>query len=55
MISAYRPEIEFYTDERCHIVEIHQRSDDEACSIARARVLTGVTTQLHTLQGIDER
>lgn len=55
MISAYRPEFEFYTDERCHIVEIHQRSDDEACSIARARVLPGVTTQLHALQGIDER
>ena len=55
MISAYLPETEFYTDERCHIVEIHQRSDDETCSIARARVLPGVTTQLHALRGIAER
>ena len=55
VIPAYRPETEFYTDERCYIVEIHQRSDDEACSIARARVLPGVTTQLHALRGIDER
>lgn len=55
MISAFKPETEFYTDERCHIVEIHQRSDDEACSIARARVLPGVTTQLHALRGTDER
>lgn len=55
MISAYKPETEFYTDERCHIVEMHQSSDDEACSVARARVLPGVTTQLHALRGIDER
>lgn len=55
MISEFKPETEFYTDERCHIIEIHQRSDDEACSIARARVLPGTTTQLHALRGIDER
>lgn len=55
MISTFKPETEFYTDECCHIVEIHQRSDDEACSIARARVLPGITTQLHALRGIVER
>ncbi|MDP2619115.1 MAG: cupin domain-containing protein [Hyphomicrobiales bacterium] len=47
--------MEFYTDERCYIVEIHNRNDDEACSIARARVAPGVTTQLHALRAIDER
>jgi len=55
VISTYKPETEFYTDERCYIVEIHNRNDDEACSIARARVLPGVTTQLHALRGVDER
>jgi mannose-6-phosphate isomerase-like protein (cupin superfamily) len=55
MISAYQPETEFPTAERCHIVEIHQRDDDEACSIARARVAPGVTTRLHALKGIAER
>lgn len=55
MISTYRPETEFYTDERCYIVEIHNHSDDEGCSIARARVTPGVTTQLHALNGIAER
>jgi mannose-6-phosphate isomerase-like protein (cupin superfamily) len=55
VISTYRPETEFYTDERCYIVEIHNRNDDEACSIARARVAPGVTTQLHALRSVDER
>jgi mannose-6-phosphate isomerase-like protein (cupin superfamily) len=55
MISKFRPETEFYTEERCHIVEIHNRAEDEACSIARARVTPGVTTQIHALRDIDER
>lgn len=55
MISKYRPETEFLTAERCYIVEIYNRDDDQGCSIARARVEPGVTTQLHTLQGITER
>ena len=55
MISKFRPETEFYTDERCCIVEVHNRVEDEACSIARARVAPGVTTQLHFLQGTHER
>ncbi len=55
MISAYRPESEFFTSERCYIVEIHNRRDDEDCSIARIRVTPGVTTQLHALRGTVER
>src|SRR5437868_4140776 len=55
MISRFSPDTEFYTDERCHILEIHNRDEDEGCSIARARVAPGVTTQLHALRGIQER
>jgi len=55
VISNYDPEAEFYTNERCYIVELHHSAEDQGCSVARARVLPGVTTQLHELQGIDER
>ena len=54
-ISRFRPETEFRTDERCAIVEIHNRDDDPHCSIARARVAPGVTTRLHALSGTVER
>ena len=40
---------EFYTEERCHILEISGSRDDPDLSIARARVEPGVTTQLHAL------
>lgn len=55
MLSRYEPESEFYTDERCHIIEIHNRPEDDTCSIARARVAPGVTTRLHSLREIAER
>ena len=55
MISSYDPDAEFYTLERCHIVELHNGAEDDACSIARARVDPGVTTQLHSLRGTVER
>jgi mannose-6-phosphate isomerase-like protein (cupin superfamily) len=54
-ISKYRREAEFPTAERCYIVELHNRADDEGCSIARARVPPGVTTQLHAVHGTIER
>lgn len=54
-ISTFNPETEFYTNERCYIVEMHNRRDDKECSIVRARVVPGITTQLHALQDIDER
>lgn len=46
---------EYFSDELCHILEIWNRADDGAVSIARARVEPGVTTRLHRLQGIAER
>jgi mannose-6-phosphate isomerase-like protein (cupin superfamily) len=55
LISIYRPESEYHTEERCHIIEIHNRPEDEDCSIARARVAPGATTALHSLNGVIER
>jgi len=45
---------EFYTDERCFIIESLNSSEDKI-SIARARVEPGITTAWHYLDGIDER
>ena len=49
------PDAEFPTGERCYIIEMHNNPDDEGCSIARARVKPGITTQLHALHGTIER
>ena len=46
---------EFYTPERCYITELQNKDTDEACSIARARVISGVTTKLHALRDTTER
>jgi mannose-6-phosphate isomerase-like protein (cupin superfamily) len=46
---------EFRTEERCLIIEVSNDEGDEALSIARARVLTGDTTEWHRLDGIAER
>lgn len=46
---------EYYFEERCHITEWWNTVDDEAASIARARVEPGVTTRLHRLRGVIER
>ncbi len=46
---------EFYTDEGCYILELSNVAEDEAVSIARARVEPGVTTGLHRLRGVTER
>lgn len=40
---------EFYTAERCHILEMHNPLDDRSQSLARARVEPGVTTAWHRL------
>jgi mannose-6-phosphate isomerase-like protein (cupin superfamily) len=47
--------VEFDTPERCWILEVANDADDPACSIARARVVPGVTTEWHWLDGIAER
>ena len=46
---------EFYTDEKCFIIELSNSADDPDSSIARARVKAGITTRWHRLKGITER
>lgn len=54
-VGHFRPETEFHSDERCHIVELHNTATDASCSIARARVEPGVTTRLHAVRDTLER
>jgi mannose-6-phosphate isomerase-like protein (cupin superfamily) len=54
-INPFRPADEFYLDEGCYIVELHNTDTDAGCSIARARVEPGMTTKLHCLRDIVER
>ncbi len=49
------PAREFYTPERCHILEMSNSAADEALSIARARVEPGVTTAFHRVRDTAER
>ncbi len=46
---------EFFTDERCHILETWNDARDPGVSVARARVEPGITTELHVLDGVAER
>lgn len=46
---------EFFTSEQCFITELSNSSDDPDVSIARARVLPGVTTNWHRLNDTTER
>ena len=55
IVSRPDPRQEFWTPERCFILETWNEESDGAVSVARARVEPGVTTQLHALEGIDER
>lgn len=48
-------EKEYLTPEQCYILEISNSRDDEACSIARARVAPGVTTRWHCVKNTAER
>jgi len=45
---------EYYTDERCFITELCNTPVAPEGSLAIARVSIGTTTQLHSLDGIDE-
>jgi len=45
---------EFHTEERCHILELLNKSDDRSQSIARARVEPGVSTAWHRLKNTSE-
>ena len=46
---------EYWYEEGCFITEWLNSPDDPALSIARARVLPGITTRLHRLVGVSER
>ena len=48
-------EQEFYFPEGCYITEVSNSCDDPDLSIARARVLPGVTTKWHRLKNTAER
>ena len=54
-VDVYRVDAEFYTAERCHINELHNRVSDTDCSIARARVAPGETTRPHCVRDTVER
>ena len=45
---------EFYTPERCHIVELLNDDSSPQLSMARCRVEPAVTTQLHALRATGE-
>ncbi len=53
MITRYTEASEFYIDEGAYIIEMD--SGEAECSIARARVKVGVTTQWHSLTNTIER
>ena len=46
---------EYFTEERCHILELSNSPSDPRLSIARARVEPGVTTALHRVIDTVER
>ncbi|MEM1174004.1 MAG: cupin domain-containing protein [Pseudomonadota bacterium] len=46
---------EYYTAERCHILELSNTPRDDALSVARARVEPGVTTAFHRVKDTVER
>ncbi len=54
-IKRIDPRAEFYTSERCYIIELSNSPDDPEASIARARVAPRVTTRWHRLAGVTER
>jgi mannose-6-phosphate isomerase-like protein (cupin superfamily) len=45
---------EFYTEERCHIVELLNDEASPQLSMARCRVEPGIITQLHALDQTEE-
>ena len=53
-VTRFDASLEYYTDERCHIL-VTDAVGDDVVSLARARVEPGVTTAWHSLTGVDER
>ena len=54
-VERFDPDAEFYTDEKCFIIELSNTPDDPEVSIARARVAPGVTTRWHLVRKTAER
>jgi mannose-6-phosphate isomerase-like protein (cupin superfamily) len=54
-IKAVNMAQEYYTEEKCHIVEISNDDSDPDLSVARARVEPGITTRWHRLLDTSER
>ena len=54
-VHLFDAQREYFTDERCHILELINTPDDPGMSIARARVEPGVTTKRHRVAGTTER
>jgi mannose-6-phosphate isomerase-like protein (cupin superfamily) len=54
-IHIHDPAREYFTEERCHILELSNSPDDPGVSVARARVEPGVTTKKHRVAGTIER
>ena len=50
-----KPGKEFFTPEQCYIIEVSNSPDDEAASVARARVAPGVTTRWDRVRDTAER
>ena len=50
-----REQQEYYTVERCHMLEVSNSEDDPNLSIAKARVAPGIITEKHLLKGVAER
>ena len=46
---------EYFTKERCHILELSNTADDPHVSVARARVEPGISTAAHRVHGTVER
>ena len=46
---------EFFSDEGCFITELYNTPADPVVSVARVRVMPGITTHWHSLSGITER
>jgi mannose-6-phosphate isomerase-like protein (cupin superfamily) len=55
IIKRFDSNAEFYTDEKCFIIELSNAPEDPEVSIARARVAPGVTTRWHRVKGTAER
>jgi mannose-6-phosphate isomerase-like protein (cupin superfamily) len=55
VIKRMNLDAEFYTPEKCYIIELSNTPDDPDASIARVRVAPGMTTRWHRLVGTAER